>query len=439
MAAEDTELFRGTLEERGTRYGGAELRSILDTSGSGVPSYFSGTLVFQDESSKEVEESIDYESIVLRRQTLNEESAIEVVDQLMERGFAEAMMYEGDITFSDRPSRVLGPPSGWPIALGERERFTGWPERIFKLEAENPGRLRDLPMAKPHHQPLVSSETVQDYWLPGDPPRPNMANSGLYVVCPDYRVALEEIYVSGEEVIIQTKCHPEYGGDVILQIAGPGPEGLEETQPLDAEEVQIPIDHLPDELYVFLMEEESEDVLDWAKVDPYSLSQPAMIHTELPPEDAQDHIAIAENQTVELKGGITSHDDNVNDFVETVVGFSNAEGGRIYIGVNDDKDILGVTDVDKTTERVESWAHDRVEPPVQVETGSVELEGETIVVAQVPEGGNKPYRSLADEAFFMRVGEDDERITRAQMDEIYSDKQPAPGDGTAMGHQGLAR
>lgn len=419
MSARETKLFHRTLEERIERYRGAELRSILDTGGSGDPGYVKGTLVFQDQFDEKIEETVEYDAVVLRRQVFDQTAARDLLDELMDQGFADVMRYEGNIPFKQQPRHVMSQKPGWPARLGRRERFSPWPERVFFFSAENGGRLQFLPVAKPHQTPLVSPNPVLDLWLPGEPSDVHMSDSGLYIVCPDYRVALREIEVDGEGLTIRTERHDEFDGDVLLQVAGPDSSDFEQTSQLDADESRISLEELPEELYVFLFDAESEQVLDWAEVDPYSLSQPPMIHTELPPETARDHIAEAESSSVELKGDLRGHDPNVEDFVETLVAFSNTNGGQIYIGVSDDKEIIGVAEEGKTLDRAESWSRDLVEPPLEIETGTVELEGEVLVVVDVPEGENKPYQSLADHNFYVRMGEHDEPMTRSQMDQLY--------------------
>ena len=55
---------------------------------------------------------------------------------------------------------------------------------------------------------------------------------------------------------------------------------------------------------------------------------------------------LSENQNIEYK-------ESWNDkYLQWICGFANAQGGRIYIGVNDDKEIIGVHDSKKLMEDI---------------------------------------------------------------------------------------
>ena len=53
-----------------------------------------------------------------------------------------------------------------------------------------------------------------------------------------------------------------------------------------------------------------------------------------------------ENNVVEFKREFTE------DLKYAVVAFANTEGGKVYIGINDDGSVQGIQDVDKTMLRV---------------------------------------------------------------------------------------
>jgi ATP-dependent DNA helicase RecG len=53
-----------------------------------------------------------------------------------------------------------------------------------------------------------------------------------------------------------------------------------------------------------------------------------------------------ENKTTELKR------EYIDDIKNTVIAFANCDGETIYIGINDDRSVCGVADVDNTMLRV---------------------------------------------------------------------------------------
>lgn len=77
----------------------------------------------------------------------------------------------------------------------------------------------------------------------------------------------------------------------------------------------------------------------------------------------------------------------------TVVAFANTEGGKIYIGVNDDGSVQGVPDVDDIILRISNMIRDAIRPDVTMFTEcAVETrEGKSVVVLNVQRGTARPY------------------------------------------------
>lgn len=94
-----------------------------------------------------------------------------------------------------------------------------------------------------------------------------------------------------------------------------------------------------------------------------------------------------EDRTTELKRVYT------DDIKYTVVAFANTDGGRIYIGLNDDGSVYGVEDTDATVLRVTNMIRDAIHPDVTMFTEcAVEtMEGRPVVVLRVQRGTARPY------------------------------------------------
>ena len=70
-----------------------------------------------------------------------------------------------------------------------------------------------------------------------------------------------------------------------------------------------------------------------------------------------DVAMLTKSKTVELKR------EYVEDIKKTVVAFANSEGGTIYIGINDDGSVCGVSDADSTMLRVTNAVRGAVPQP----------------------------------------------------------------------------
>ena len=113
---------------------------------------------------------------------------------------------------------------------------------------------------------------------------------------------------------------------------------------------------------------------------------------------------LAEGKTVELKREYTEGIKN------TIIAFANCKGGTVYIGVEDDGRVCGVSDVDRTMLRVTSAIRDAIFPDVTlfVECKAETIEDKPVVVVAVQRGTARPYylrsKGVRPEGVFVRHG-----------------------------------
>ena len=105
-----------------------------------------------------------------------------------------------------------------------------------------------------------------------------------------------------------------------------------------------------------------------------------------------------EGQEVEFKRNINS------DLSKELVAFSNAKGGKIFIGVDDSGKVTGVHIDNELKSRVEVMARD-CDPAVVVRLEVFE----NILIVNVPEGKDKPYRCA--NGFYKRNGASSVKLT----------------------------
>lgn len=94
----------------------------------------------------------------------------------------------------------------------------------------------------------------------------------------------------------------------------------------------------------------------------------------------------------------------------TVVAFANTEGGKIYIGVNDDGSVCGVEDCDDTMLRITNMLRDNIRPDVMmfVNCHVEEMQDKKVVVLEVQRGTHRPYylakKGIRPEGVYIRSG-----------------------------------
>lgn len=94
-----------------------------------------------------------------------------------------------------------------------------------------------------------------------------------------------------------------------------------------------------------------------------------------------------ESNVVELKEIIN------NDFKKEIVAFANTNGGKIYVGVNNKGDVVGIENAEKEMERISSMIRDGIKPDL-IPFTDIELsniDGKDVICVNVSRGGKIPY------------------------------------------------
>lgn len=113
--------------------------------------------------------------------------------------------------------------------------------------------------------------------------------------------------------------------------------------------------------------------------------------TDLRQHTLEAIIEVGESYQVEFKRNVNS------DISKEIVAFANSSGGRIFIGIDDDGTIPGITVTNELKARVQSITRD-CDPPINVELEAFS----NVLIIYVPEGTNKPYRCT--NGFYIRSG-----------------------------------
>lgn len=129
---------------------------------------------------------------------------------------------------------------------------------------------------------------------------------------------------------------------------------------------------------------------------------------------------------------------NADGLAAEIVAFSNTVGGRIFIGVNDDGSVNGLSsaDVSRLNILIANAASQNVRPAVNPLTENVPHPSGTVLVVTIAEGINKPYMDK-NGAIWVKNGADKRRATSReeiqrlfqQAGLIHADETPVLGLG----------
>jgi len=133
-----------------------------------------------------------------------------------------------------------------------------------------------------------------------------------------------------------------------------------------------------------------------------------------------------EDHSVQFKGTVTRADS----LAAELVAFSNSGGGRIFVGISDQGDVVGLTpdEVGRLNQIISSAASQHVNPPVSPATENVTTHEGTVVVITVPDGLSKPYADN-DGRVWLKVGADKRKaISREEVLRMYQSSGQIHGD-----------
>ncbi|MGM9568793.1 MAG: RNA-binding domain-containing protein [Phascolarctobacterium sp.] len=82
-----------------------------------------------------------------------------------------------------------------------------------------------------------------------------------------------------------------------------------------------------------------------------------------------------------------------DDIKYTVMAFANTDGGKLYIGINDDGEAVGVSDIDGTMLKTTNMIRDAIRPDVTLFTDCrpENIAGKTVLIVTVQRGTARPY------------------------------------------------
>ena len=107
-----------------------------------------------------------------------------------------------------------------------------------------------------------------------------------------------------------------------------------------------------------------------------------------------------------------------NDLAAEIVAFANTEGGKILLGLSDNKEIKGVTNPDKEMLRVENISRNNCEPPLTVNIEKIKINKEIVLCIYIPKGPERPYRTNRG-VYYIRSSSGKRQATREELLRLY--------------------
>lgn len=144
--------------------------------------------------------------------------------------------------------------------------------------------------------------------------------------------------------------------------------------------------------------------------------------------ELRERIARWENLHTEFKEWPIQRDK----LAAALVAMANTDGGQLVLGVSEDREAVGVEDVDAVTRTVDNVAYQNCEPPVTVVQEVLHPEGaeHPVLVVNVPKGDMRPYRTNRG-VYYIRTSSGRSQASREELlrlfqatESLYYDESP---------------
>ena len=122
-----------------------------------------------------------------------------------------------------------------------------------------------------------------------------------------------------------------------------------------------------------------------------------------------------EGQFLEFKESVS--DSLAREFVA----FANSTGGRIYVGVTDDRKVKGVAVSNRLLSQVQDIAR-HCDPPVAIHMAPFKHGGHELLLIEVEEGAHKPHGCSS--GYFLRTGPSSQKLNRHELVEFVRSLEP---------------
>lgn len=145
--------------------------------------------------------------------------------------------------------------------------------------------------------------------------------------------------------------------------------------------------------------------------------------------DSEELIKIVARDEVskhQFKADVT----NANSLAAEMVAFSNSGGGQIFIGINNDGSIAGLTrdEVSRINQIISNAASHNVHPPINPSTENMAFPKGIVLIVTIDPGFNKPYQDNTG-AFWVKNGADKRKVTsREEIQRMFQTSGLLHGD-----------
>ena len=242
----------------------------------------------------------------------------------------------------------------------------------------------------------------------------SFTQTSFLIIIPDLRARIKRIIVSDKKIKVETENNGFGNDELITQvyISGDGMTKTESFLEIKNGFSELTFEKEPEVILVLLCTKSGE-VIDQKEFSMKYLQQDSTVVVETPAYSLHEIIKSGEGKSIEFKSKL----DNPEPFVSSVVSFANSEGGRIFVGVDNYGEIVGIKNSENTISKISNWIAQYSDPRIEVNSYFSKELG--IIVVEVPIGDKRPY-FLKTGGCYIRHGATDRLATRVELENMQT-------------------
>lgn len=248
-------------------------------------------------------------------------------------------------------------------------------------------------------------------------------NYGILICLPSYYARIKEVKVGPTELLVSVETKEIAIDDLMAKCyCQSGNSIKQEDVDFSTSQGRVFVGFRPESLYIVLISKSNNEMLDRRQFHS-SWRLPKDVKIDIPEFEIKQLLEQGESGTLEFKRQIESksRQNDVTEFVESIVAFANTKGGIILLGVDDDTTVQGLSEKD-SEERIRSIVRSHCIPEPKYECTKRSLNDKEILFVKVEEGSDKPY-TVWQKGVFIRAGSSDRIAEKYELDEIYNRKR----------------
>jgi len=408
------------LEEREQFYGDVVIKSAFSQKDGNWKIVLTKIDILHKEEKKPLEERYEYKDFCLYKIVIKLKDFIKLIDEFIKNG---------KFAVKDLPAVTVKyqfQRNDWMKLISSGDKFfcLEWPANGYHFSPIDSSDKVAPPSSGLISQsfPLFLDGFSAVRSLTGiDLSKYHQYQGSILIFLPNFKAKIQQIKVNSKQLTLKIVCKEISKEEIVGKIYLSGELGQKVNQSdiiFEEETWSTPLNFKPEDIYLVLLDRQSGELIDERKFRTSWRDLPSDVIFEISEEEIEAVIKRGEGETIEFKENIPREP---TELAETVVAFSNTNGGAILLGINDNGEITGFRSPEIEKERVINILRTHCEPPITPIIEVKYIQGKSILLLQVKEGDKKPY-TVGDKGVYIRCGATDRIATRYEIDEFYRRK-----------------